>query len=168
MEKESSLKFRLTSILTDWLMMNLGYLTGGVVIMVLNLLMQLFTGHYFSQIINQILMVLMIYVPWLLLNIWFDLSKKGSLGKQIMQLEIIYKNNNISFLFLRNLLKWSGTFIIISGTVAFIQGDMPTWLLILMVVSFIWLLLNMLILVFNKGRYHLIDKLANSKVCRKD
>ena len=164
MQKEVTSKVRLTSLLTDWLMMNLAFLTGGVVILAINFISRLITGNYLTMLINQILMVIIIYIPWLVLHVWFDLQKGGSLGQQMFQLSVRYANSNIPVIILRNVLKWCGTFIILSSMISILDRGVTTVTGLLIVVSFIWLFINILILTFNKGKWHIIDKIVNSQI----
>ncbi|MBG9988542.1 RDD family protein [Aerococcaceae bacterium DSM 111176] len=164
MDNEITAKLRLTSLLTDWLMMNLAFLAGGVIILAINFIVQLFTGSYLPLFINQLLLVIIIYIPWLGLHVWFDLEKGGSLGKQMFRLSVNYQNSNILVIVLRNVLKWIGTFIILSSMVHILFNEITTVSGILFILSFIWLLANILILTVNKGKWHFIDKIVNSQV----
>lgn len=164
MDKEITAKLRLTSLLTDWLMMNLAFLTGGVIILATNFVAQLITADYLPHFINQLLLVIIIYIPWVGLHVWFDIVKGGSLGKQMFQLSVNYQNSNILVIVLRNVLKWIGTFIILSSMVYILFNEIKTVIGISFILSFVWLLTNIIILTVNKGKWHFIDKIVNSQV----
>ncbi|MBG9982511.1 hypothetical protein HZY86_05230 [Aerococcaceae bacterium DSM 111020] len=166
MHKQVTTKLRLTSILTDWLVMNVGLLLGIVLILIFNLIYRLITGNYLAMTLNHFLLIFIVYLPWIGLHIWFDMTKNGSLGKQLFQLILHYNHSGILTIIIRNFLKWAPIFTIISTMIFIIMTYPHRFALGIMIGSLIWIIANFIVLMTTKGQWHLIDKIVGTRVIK--
>ncbi len=167
MQEQITTKLRLTSILTDWLMMNVGLLSGIVIILIINLASRFIAGDYLALSWNHFLLILLVYIPWLILYIWFDLNKDGSLGKQLLQLTLHTDKSRTVSIFIRNILKWVPVFMIISALIfSFVSHFNPIAVGII-IGSIVWIIINIILLIVTEGQGHLIDKIVKTRVIKK-
>ncbi|MGX7091339.1 RDD family protein [Hutsoniella sourekii] len=161
-----SLKGRWTSLLADWLIFMVHIMAGLAVIMVANYINRIFWRENLPIYMLQVLVLLLVCLPYFILNLYFDRQLSASLGKQLLQQRVCYRGPARPFV--RNFLKTVLIAISTSGLLLILTQAHRRLGLVLLILSIALVILNMAWLTFSREHRHLVDVLVGSYLVEVD